>query len=266
MKMHCTMPPLPDGSVVRCWMFSDRNPIIRPLPEKIFEPNWFALKNFHGQWYTDADVLENYLHFRSGQTCDEYFRWMAKQVPWYFHLAGVVPPIFIKMGMKTIANKPGLGTLNWIKNRNEKRISAYFGSYEAWEAIPGWDKVDTSRPSETPTFLDHGYDESKPTAEWDIKDMREAAAFRGGKCLSPTMTKGDLATPLEWECQFGHRFKASPALILLGGHWCPECLPLPWNYGAIAAGNPFFAQVWYPFHGKDERTVYDESIFADFKE
>ena len=237
-----------------------------PTPEKIFEPNWFALKNFHGQWYTDADVLENYLHFRSGQTCDEYFRWMAKQVPWYFHLAGVVPPIFIKMGMKTIANKPGLGTLNWIKNRNEKRISAYFGSYEAWEAIPGWDKVDTSRPSETPTFLDHGYDESKPTAEWDIKDMREAAAFRGGKCLSPTMTKGDLATPLEWECQFGHRFKASPALILLGGHWCPECLPLPWNYGAIAAGNPFFAQVWYPFHGKDERTVYDESIFADFKE
>ena len=66
--------------------------------------------------------------------------------------------------------------------------------------------------------------------------------------------------------QFGHRFKASPTLVLLGGHWCPECLPLPWNYDEIAKGNPFFAQVWYPFHDKKEHNVYDESIFADFKE
>ena len=100
----------------------------------------------------------------------------------------------------------------------------------------------------------------------DIEDMRKAAEFRGGKCLSPAMTKGDLSTPLDWECQFGHRFKASPTLVLLGGHWCPECLPLPWNYDEIAKGNPFFAQVWYPFHDKKEHNVYDESIFADFKE
>jgi hypothetical protein len=86
------------------------------------------------------------------------------------------------------------------------------------------------------------------------------------KCLSPVMTKGDLSTPLDWECQFGHRFKASPTLVLLGGHWCPECLPLPWNYDEIAKGNPFFAQVWYPFHDKKEHNVYDESIFTDFKE
>ena len=105
-------------------------------------------------------------------------------------------------------------------------------------------------------------------SEWypDIEDMRKAAEFRGGKCLSPAMTKGDLSTPLDWECQFGHRFKASPTLVLLGGHWCPECLPLPWNYDEIAKGNPFFAQVWYPFHDKKEHNVYDESIFTDFKE
>ena len=67
-----------------------------PAPEKIFEPNWFAIRNFHGQWYTDSDLLEGYLHFRSNQTCDDYFKWMASQVPWYFHLAKIVPPIFIK--------------------------------------------------------------------------------------------------------------------------------------------------------------------------
>lgn len=237
-----------------------------PAPEKIFEPNWFAIRNFHGQWYTDSDLLEGYLHFRSNQTCDNYFKWMASQVPWYFHLAKIVPPVFIKLGMGAIAKKPGLGTRNWIKNRHQDRISAYFGSYEDWQAIPGWDKIRTERPSETPVFLDHGYDESKPKSEWDIEDMRKAAEFRGGKCLSPVMTKGDLSTPLDWECQFGHRFKASPTLVLLGGHWCPECLPLPWNYDEIAKGNPFFAQVWYPFHDKKEHNVYDESIFADFKE
>jgi nucleoside-diphosphate-sugar epimerase len=237
-----------------------------PAPEKIFEPNWFAIRNFHGQWYTDSDLLEGYLHFRSNQTCDDYFKWMASQVPWYFHLAKIVPPIFIKLGMGAIAKKPGLGTRNWIKNRHQDRISAYFGSYEDWQAIPGWDKIRRERPSETPVFLDHGYDESKPKSEWDIEDMRKAAEFRGGKCLSPVMTKGDLSTPLDWECQFGHRFKASPTLVLLGGHWCPECLPLPWNYDEIAKGNPFFAQVWYPFHDKKEHNVYDESIFTDFKE
>ena len=62
-------------------------------------------------------------------------------------------------------------------------------------------------------------------SELGIEDMRQAAEFRGGKCLSATMTKGDLATKLEWECAFGHRFSASPALILLGGHWCEECMP-----------------------------------------
>ena len=31
---------------------------------KIFEPNWFAIKNFHGQYYLDSDVLNDYLDFR----------------------------------------------------------------------------------------------------------------------------------------------------------------------------------------------------------
>lgn len=233
-----------------------------PPPEKIFESNWFALRNFHSHWYTDADVLDDYLHFRSHISCEDYFVSMRKSIPWFFSLAKIVPAFLIKNTMKQLANKEGLGTMNWIKNHNDQRVSAYFGSYEAWKNIPDWDHVDKSRPSDTPVYLDHGYDEKKPKSEWDIEDMRQAAAFRGGKCLSPTMRKGDWATPLEWECQFGHRFQASPTLILLGGHWCPECFPAPWNFDEIAKGNPFFAQVWYASHGKDEHNYYDNSIFA----
>ena len=68
----------------------------------------------------------------------------------------------------------------------------------------------------------------------------------------------------------------TPNLVLLGGHWCPDELPgptdgdwsngfTPWNYDAEAKVNPFFAQVWYPLHGKDEDNVYGEEIFAGMK-
>lgn len=79
------------------------------------------------------------------------------------------------------------------------------------------------------------------------------------------MVKGDLYTKLKWRYAFGHEFEASPALVLLGGHWCLDCLPAPWNYDDEAKKNPFFAQVWYPLHDKDEANYYDASIIKDMK-
>jgi hypothetical protein len=163
--------------------------------------------------------------------------------------------------MRPMAYKKKWGTQSWIKNNETQRIHAYYGSIERYNAIPDWEHQDLSHPSDTPLILDHGYDETKPREEWTIEDMHRAAEFRGGKCLSETMEKGDFRATLEWECQFGHKFTASPALILQGGHWCPECLPSPWNYNEIAKGNPFFAQVWYPLHDKNETDVYGEDIF-----
>lgn len=232
-----------------------------PPPEKIFEPGWFARRNFHGHWYTDSDELDNYLHFRGPPDCDTYFRQLASRLPWYFKLTGITPAFVIKRLMHTIASTRGTGTLHWIKTGNEDRISAYFGSLEAWKAIPAWKDFPLRRPSEAPAYLDHGYDEGKSSSAWELADMQQAAAFRGGKCLSKVMERGDRTTPLAWECHAAHRFKASPSLVLWGGHWCPECLPLPWNYDAIAKQNPFFAQVWYASHGQDEDRMYDERIF-----
>ncbi|MBQ2351375.1 MAG: NAD(P)-dependent oxidoreductase, partial [Bacteroidales bacterium] len=233
-----------------------------PPPQKIFRPEWFVLRNFHGQWYLDSDVLENYLHFRANIPVDEYFTNMGKQLPWFFNLAAIVPGFIIRWAMRPMANKKKWGTQWWIKHNEKQRISAYYGSLERYKAIPDWKHQNLSHPSETDIVkIDHGYDEQKPRSEWTIDDMRKAAEFRGGKCLSETMAKGDFRTPLEWECQFGHKFKASPVLVLEGGHWCPECLPSPWNYDEIAKGNPFFAQVWKPLHGENEHNVYGEEIF-----
>ncbi|HEY4784556.1 MAG TPA: NAD(P)-dependent oxidoreductase [Bacteroidales bacterium] len=227
--------------------------------KKVVEPNWFAIRNFHGQWYEDSDKLEEYLHFRSGSIFD-FLNELKQKAPHAAKLARVIPSWIIKhFVFKPVANKP-FGTLHWIKNNNLQRISSFFGTKEKWSAISSWEKVKLEHPAKIPIRLDHGYDENKPKSELDIQDMKKAARFRGGQCLSMSMKKGDLRTKLEWECAFGHQFEASPTLVLLGGHWCPECLPTPWNYDQEAKRNQFFAQVWRPLHNIDESNVYDESI------
>lgn len=238
-------------------------------PEKLFDPNWFITKNFHGQFYADGDKLEEFLHFRENLPVQEYFDRLASQVEFYFKIPRYLPKNLVaacaKPFMKKIAATPGFGTLDWAEKNDKVRMSAYFGSKEEWEKIPTkWEdyeiiKFDKDNSAAEQYKLDHGYDESKPESELDIEDMKQAAKFRGGECLSDTMTKGDLATKLTWKCgHCGAEFEASPALILLGGHWCPECyIPQKeWNYDEIAKTNPFFAQVWYPSHTKEEHNVY----------
>ena len=99
-----------------------------------------------------------------------------------------------------------------------------------------------------------------PLDKLKIKDMQKAAEFRGGECVSKKLGK-DMYTPIKWKCHCGHEFEMSPNLVLKGGHWCPECLPMPWNYDEIAKHNPFFAQVWYSHHAKDENNVYTDDIY-----
>lgn len=214
---------------------------------KVIESKWYATRNFHGKWYADSDELEKYLHFRSG-SFDDFIELLKRDMPAYMKLAKYVPSFFMKnFVFKPVAKKP-LGTLHWIMHNDADRINAFFGSKEKWEAIPSWDKFELRQPSKEPQYLDHGYDESKPKSNLDLGDMQQVAEFRGGECSSDSMDTGDLKTKLQWECAFGHKFEASPTLVLLGGHWCPECLPSPWNYEEEAKRNPFFGQVWKPLH------------------
>ena len=238
-------------------------------PEKLFDPNWFITKNFHGQFYADGDKLENYLHFRENLPVKDYFNRLADHVEFYFKIPRYLPKNLVaacaKPFMKKIAMTKDFGTLDWVATKNQTRLSAYYGTYEDWAKIPSkWEDFEirkfNKKTEDAENYkLDHGYDETKPESELDIEDMKQAAKFRGGECLSETMTKGDMATKLKWKCGYcGAEFEASPALILLGGHWCPECyIPQKqWDYDNIARTNPFFAQVWYPSHTKEETNVY----------
>lgn len=252
-----------------------------PRPEKIFNSNWFTTRNFHGMWYIDGDVLENYLHFRANIPVEEYFRQMSKasSIPAGIRFAAKTKiaklfPHCVKLAMRFMANSQEHGTQWWIKNNKQLRINAYYGSLEKYQAIKPWEKMDLTEPSDQIVLLDHGYDESKPMAEFTIEDMQKAAAFRGGKCLSETMVKGDWDTKLLWEAASGHQFEASPRLILLGGHWDILDMPWPykgdpqerpWHWDEIARENPFFAQLWAPLHDADENNVFTSDIFEGWE-
>ena len=220
-----------------------------PRPEQIFEANWFVLKNFHGHYYLDANLLEDYLHFRANVPLDDYFQQLSDRMPKIFKATKFVPPFVLKMVLRSLAYKKTYGTQYWIKHHDEKQIRAFYGSIEQWKAIPDWPEWNLSAPAgqEHAIHIDHGYDESKPLAELSLQDLKQAAEFRGGRLLSETYG-GDPSQLLSWKCHAGHRFEASPKLILEGGHWCPDCLSPNGNYQDLAAHSPFFAQVYNESH------------------
>lgn len=227
--------------------------------ENVLDSKWFALRNFHGQYFLDSDKLNDYLNFRSQgkeYIFDLYMKRLGLLLP-VIRAINRIPGgekltgrIFKTRFKKLLYDERG--TLNWIINDRKEFIEPFFISREKWAEIPPlnefshyteWDKV---------IWIDHGYDESKPESELSIEDLESAAEFRGGRLLSRRMEKGDWQSKLEWQCAFGHEFRASPRLILEGGHWCPVCERESWNYHEIAKRSPFFAQVWYPLHDRDE--------------
>lgn len=165
----------------------------------VIDPKWYATRNFHGHFYLDSDKLENYLHFR--QDGMEYFYDAYKK---NLGATATVSKVICKfpggqklMGsiMKKVFLKQALtehGTVHFTKDNVEDHIDAYWGSKKTWEALPDnindmkhftdWDKV---------IKLDHGYDEDKPETELNLSDMKGAAKFRGGECLSDTMETGN---------------------------------------------------------------------------
>ncbi|MFC1960334.1 NAD-dependent epimerase/dehydratase family protein [Chloroflexota bacterium] len=211
----------------------------------VFDRNWFALQNFHCQWYEDSHILNDYLHHQV-EGLEDALRHTANAMSWREKLgAKLSPPSLMKTRyFEPMAKNYIDSPLYWIEHDDEARINAFYGSRAAFENIPAWGIDMPAEPTGAHyKRLDHGYNEEKPSAAFDLTDMQGAAAFRGGKCLAKQMETGDLYTPLQWQCAVDHVFAATPNLILKGGHWCPECLAPDWNDAQEAQRNPFFAQV-----------------------
>lgn len=163
-----------------------------PPPEKIFEPNWFATDNFHGIWFSDSDNLDNLLHYRDkNDSFQQSLVRMKKELPFYFKLAPLAPSFLLKKFMKRVALTPGLGPLSWLRDNNEERIRASWGSRQKQHEIPGWKDLKVPMLSKT-------------------------------VASSTELTVGNTEVK-EAICDKGHKFKISEALKA-GGHGCPYCL------------------------------------------
>lgn len=234
----------------------------------VVNPKHYAIRNFHGQYYLDSNSLEGYLHFRSDSMRYFYDAYLARLgagkglsralcgLPGGQRLMGAL----IKDSFGRLLGSDH-GTRHFINHNMEDHIDAFWGSRAAWETLPHKvSEMDHFTDWGTVVHIDHGYDESKPEGELALEDMRGAAKFRGGACLSEVMEKGDWSGRLRFRCAFGHEFEASPRLVLEGGHWCPICERTSWNYGARAKVDPFFAQVWDPLHAPDEMREYPKVV------
>ena len=246
--------------------YDDGFKLIGGSAKDIFEPRWHNQRNFHCFWYSDSQILEDLFHFRT-ESCRDFWKWFADKHKLY-RLGCLMPASWLK----SLVIKPLLKNANapayWVKSNNIPKIIAAYGGLEKYEQIPEtWEQTDLfcehtdyeqMKVHDPALDLSHGYDESKPDENLDIEDMKEAAAFRGGKVLSPEMTIGDLATKLRWQCHNGHTFESSPYTILKAGHWCPACCSPKdsWEFDELAKHIPFYAQAWYDSHDRDEDYVY----------
>ncbi|MFX1285848.1 MAG: NAD-dependent epimerase/dehydratase family protein [Promethearchaeota archaeon] len=239
--------------------------------EKVVERKWFALRNFHMQFFEDSHLLNKYIH-NWGHSMEDFYEMFANRRPFFLKIitdlckkAPLIKKIVEKATYKQLerlATQSKNSTVYWYNNRNDKRISAFYKDYKTFESIPDWGvKMPELDPRKMQFIrLDHGYDESKEQLE--LAALEKAAKFRGGECLS-SKWDGDLYSTLKWKCAFNHEFNAKPYTIIKAGHWCPECLAPPWRYDEIAKKNPYFAQVWYPNHDKEENNFYDEKCYED---
>lgn len=239
--------------------------------ERFMRPNWHATRNFHCMWFEDSDLLERRYSYQTHSMMD--FWADIKKKNKYFALAKLVPSSLITALVFKRLLKDANAPYRWVKEANEGRIKAFFGSKQQWERIgENWDNFAVWSRNEidghdydreiSPAYaercrLSHGYDDAKPNGEIDLSDLRSAARFRGGECLSDCFEKGDIYTPVPWKCAEGHHFEASPFTVLKAGHWCPHCVQEGrWHFDMLAKKNPFYAQVWYDSHDQDENADY----------
>ena len=246
--------------------FDDGFRLIGGSVKDFFEPQWNLPRNFHCFWFSDSDELEERFHFRT-QGCKDFWKWYGRKHRIY--RAGKVIPakLLRRLIIEPLHNNTNAPAY-WLQHNDTARIQAYFGGRNYYDALSRrWkdmelfcesEQYDNLKSGQNHERLDHGYDENKADCELSLTDMKKAAAFRGGACLSKEMKAGDVYGKLRWLCHEGHEFTASPYTILKAGHWCPVCCqtPFEWNMDLVAKYSPFHAQVWKDSHSLEECFQY----------
>ena len=208
---------------------------------KIFDPNWFALKNFHCGYFADSGELNQHLgHFRD--TLDDCYAMVEEGLaPWMKLGARLAPARLVKALARRWAEP-----LQWIKEDNTPYIEAFFGSRAAWEAIPGWADREPRPARESRQESEAAGHGRAAAGEVGAGELADYAKSRGGVLLSPSFT--GMQEKHRWRCGQGHEFDAMPRLLVGGGYWCDQCFPSAvegggWEWERQARIDPAVARI-----------------------
>ena len=243
--------------------FRDGFAVMGGSTEKFFRPDWLAARNFHGVWMEDGDELEALFGYQRDGV-EEVWQEIGRKHRIY-RLAALLPPNLIAgTFFRHLLGHPN-SPMRWKRDGNTALVYAFFGDLPQpsdWKDVPlmakgafgDYDALRAGRGAED-MRLSHGFDDKKPPQTWTAEDCVQAAKFRGGAFDAASFAGAHL--PATWRCHAGHAFTATPYTVMGAGHWCPKCAPRPWDFDAQAKHNPFYAQVWYDTHGRDENVRYD---------
>ncbi len=229
--------------------------------KSFFDPNYNVTRNFHGGFYYDGDELEKLFHYQR-DVIGEYWDKVGRAYP-YIKMGKLAPKSWIKaLAIKKLF-KDNNSPAYWYKHNDVARITAFFGSMEAyekqptkWEDFKLWDYL-KQQSNSTYVPIDYGFDIDKKDSEVTIEDLVNVAKKHGGKLLSKEFKKGDVYTKLEWENSDGEKFTARPYSILRGGHWWnPLYREYIWDFDRLAKKDELYAAYWHDSHDKDENHCY----------
>ena len=141
------------GPAMRCTAFDYMNTSLQLMGlsgiHACTERRWFALRNFHMQYYEDSHVLNEYLHHWR-DSLDDYWQALSACLPAGLktvafvgrHLAFMRKQVDLATctRMTDMAEKHRNGTAYWYINRCKPRITAFYKDFQTYESIPGWDE------------------------------------------------------------------------------------------------------------------------------
>ncbi len=249
--------------------------------EDFFDTNYNALRNFHGEWYSDGDKLNNLFDYQHQDIAGFWDHILETHK--YYKLANIVPKKLMKAMVIKRLLKDDNAPHYWINHNDEARALAYFNGFDKFNAIPKeWsdfnllakgktpegEELDYEAFRNTPTHLDHFFDINKDRKLITIEDLRNVAAARGGKLITENFKDGDIYKKVMWMNADGVEFEARPYTVLYCGHWLNiSYSKYAWDFDRIAKFDKLVAQIWYDAHEKDEDRYYwyDSHFNAKYK-
>ena len=268
------------GGLVNCVtgydVLNDGFEIIGGKVKNFFDPNFNAIRNFHGVWFYDSKDLDDLFHYQRQSTADFWKQFKKEHA---ILKAGKIAPkkLIKKFAIERLCKDPN-SPRYWRDHNDEARMIAYFGGTDKFDSLSkkwadfplineGKDEQGATidytllKDHDQAPLVDIGYNPNQPVT---YDDLVKVAEMHGGKLISP---KGGIYDKLEWENSDGQRFTARGYTVLVGHWWNPSYEQYCWDFDRLAKTDQIYAQIWYDSHDKDEDVYYylDDNFNAQYR-